>query len=160
MNFDISCPISGEQRDNTTARVVGGIVCILTVLAFIATAFGSIQLAGMITGFLGIDFLIRAFFHPKYSPLATVARIVVSKLKLQTKMVDSGAKVFAARVGLIFSSAIAVLLICNFKLAAMVVLGVLFLCSLMESAISFCVGCWVYSLLPKKLAIIMSKKLI
>lgn len=160
MAISFSCPISGEQRDNTTVRVVAGFVFIITGVALLVAVLASTGTAAIITGILALDFIIRAFFKPKYSPLATLARGIVSGLNLPRKMVDNAPKVFAARIGVIFSVAATLLYVGNFLYAGSAVLVILLLCAALESFLSFCLGCWLYSFLPKKLGNVLSREFV
>jgi len=157
MAIDFSCPISGEQRDNNTVRFVAGFVLLISVVALLISILASTLIASIITGLLAIDFIIRGFIKPKYSPIATLARGVVSVLKIPKKMVDSAPKIFAARIGVIFSVVTTILFAFNFLLAGSIVLGILIICAALESILSFCLGCWMYALLPRKLGNIMSR---
>lgn len=160
MSVNFSCPISGEKRDNTTVRFVAGFVIIVAVSALIVALLGSTQTASIITGILAIDFIIRAFIKPKFSPLATLARGTVSVLKLPKKMVDNAPKVFAARIGVIFSVVTTVLFAAKLLYAGIVVLAVLLLCAALESFFSVCLGCWMYSLLPKNVGNVLSREFV
>lgn len=156
--INFSCPISGEQRDNTTVRVVAGQVLLTSGIALVIAVRVSSQTAAIISGILTIDFIIRAFIKPKYSPLATVARGIVSGLHLPKKMVDNAPKVFAARIGVLFSVVATILYAGNFIYAGTVVLVILLLCAALESIFSFCLGCWMYSLFPQKLRNVLSRE--
>jgi hypothetical protein len=157
MAFNFSCPISGEQRDNTTVRVVAGFVFVIAGVSLVISFLISDQTAAIITGVLALDFIIRAFVKPKYSPLAILARGIVSGLNLPKKMVDSAPKVFAARIGVAFSVVTTILYAGNHLYAGSIVLVILLLCAALESFLSFCLGCWMYSLLPKRLGNILSR---
>ncbi len=160
MAIDFSCPISGEQRDNTTVRVVAGLVFVIAGVALLTALRFSVRVAAVITGAVAIDFIIRAFVKPKYSPLATLARGIVSGLNLPKKMVDNAPKVFAARIGVVFSVVSAVLFAGGFRYAGSAVLTILLLCAALESFFSFCLGCWMYSLLPKNLGNVLSRQFV
>jgi hypothetical protein len=160
MVISFSCPVSGKMRDNTTARVVAGFVFIISGAALLVSLLISAQTASIITGILSIDFIIRAFYKPKYSLLATLARGFVSGLKLPPKMVDSGPKVFAARIGVIFSVVTTVLFAANLLYIGVVVIVILLLCASLESFLSFCLGCWMYSFLPKNVGNALSKEFV
>ena len=160
MAISFSCPVSGKMRDNTTARVVAGFVFIVSGAAFLVSLLISAQAASIITGFLSIDFIIRAFLKPKYSLFATLARGMVSLLKLPPKMVDSAPKVFAARIGVIFSVVTTILFAAKLLYAGVVVIAILLLCASLESFLGFCLGCWMYSLLPKSVGNALSKELV
>lgn len=160
MAIDFSCPISGNQRDNTTVRVVAGFVLLIASAALLTALLVSAQTAAIITGALALDFIIRAFVKPKYSPLAALGRGTVSALKLPKKMVDSAPKVFAARVGVAFSAAATILFAVNFLYAGVAVLAVLLICAALEAGLGFCLGCWMYALFPKKVGNVLSRELI
>jgi hypothetical protein len=152
MGIDFSCPINGEKRDNTTVRVVAGLVFTISVAAFLTALLSSVKAAAIITGLLALDFIIRAFIKPKYSPLATLARGIVSGLNLPKKMVDSAPKVFAARVGVAFSVSATILFLLGAVTAGAIVLGILILCAALEAFLGFCLGCWMYALFPQNIA--------
>lgn len=160
MAINLSCPISGNQRDNTTVRVVAGFVFAISGIAIMIALLVSIDAAAIITGILALDFIIRAFIKPRYSPIATIARGVVSGLNLPKRMVDSAPKVFAARIGVIFSVACTLLYAGNFLFAGTIVLVILLLCAALESFFSFCLGCWMYSLLPKQLGNVLAREIV
>jgi len=157
MAINFSCPISGEQRDNTTVRVVAGFVFVIGGASLMVAFLVSTGTATIITGFLALDFIIRAFIRPKYSPVATLARGVVSALNLPRKLVDNAPKVFAARIGVLFSVVTTILYAANLLFAGSVVLVILLICASLESFFSFCLGCWMYSLFPKKLGNVLSR---
>jgi hypothetical protein len=73
-------------------------------------------------------------------------------------MVDSAPKVFAARIGVAFSVVTTILYAENHLYAGSIVLVILLLCAALESFLSFCLGCWMYSLLPKRLGNILSRE--
>jgi hypothetical protein len=160
MSIDFSCPISGEQRDNNTVRFVAGFVFVITGVALLVAILVSTQTSAIITGFLTLDFFIRAFTKPKYSPLATLARGITSLLKLPKKMVDNAPKVFAARIGVIFSVVSTVLYAGDHLYGGSIVLVILLICAGLESFFSFCLGCWMYSLFPKKLGNVVSRSFV
>jgi hypothetical protein len=159
MALDLSCPISGEQRDSNTVRIVAGLAFIVAIVALTVALVVASQAAAVITGLLAVDFIIRAFAKPRYSPLATLARGVSSGLNLPRKMVDSAPKVFAARIGVLFTVVGTVLFAGGLLIAGTVVLGILAACAFLESAFSFCVGCLVYSLLPQGVQSVVSRSL-
>jgi hypothetical protein len=160
MGIDFSCPISGNQRDNNTVRVVAGFVFAIAGSALLVALLVSAQTAAIITGVLALDFIIRAFIKPKYSPLATLARGTVSGLKLPKKMVDNAPKVFAARIGVVFSVVATILFAVKLLYAGIVVLAILLLCAALESFFGFCLGCWMYALLPKKVGNVLSREFV
>jgi hypothetical protein len=152
MAVDFSCPISGGQRDNNTARIVAAQVLVLAAVTLVIAFSVSVKAAFIIDAFLALDFSVRAFKEPRYSPLAIAGRGVSSALGLKKVMVDSAPKIFAARIGLAFTVVSGVLLVLRLSLAGCIVLGILAICAFLESVFGFCLGCWMYSLLPGKIA--------
>jgi len=160
MALDFSCPISGEQRDNNAVRIVAAQVVLVSVVALVVAFFAGPYVAAVIMGLLAIDFIIRAFIKPRYSPLATVARGITSGLGLKKVMVDSAPKVFAARIGVLFSVGSSILFGLALFVPGVVVLSILIVCALLESAFSFCLGCWAYVLLPKGARTLLSTSIL
>ena len=157
MAIQFSCPISGNQRDLTTIRFVAFFTWLLSIasLGLVYTGYG--QYATVLVGLLTIDFIIRAFYKPKYSGLAFIGRGLVSGLKLPRKMVDGASKVFAARIGVVFTLTSTLLFSIGLYSQGTVVLGILILCAALEAFVGFCVGCAVYSLLPRSIGALLSK---
>jgi hypothetical protein len=157
MTINFSCPISGDQRDNNAVRIVAGQTLLIAIVTLVVAYFAGTFPATIIVGLLAIDFIIRAFIKPKYSPLATLARGITSGLNLPKVMVDSAPKIFAARIGVLFTVVSTVLFAFGFLLAGSIVLGILVICAFLESVLSFCLGCWVYGLLPQRVSAVLSK---
>ena len=158
MGINLTCPISGEKRDNSVVRVVSALVLIIITGIVLLAVLISPQIAAIVGGLLTIDFIIRGFIKPKYSILGILARIIASGLNLPKDMVDNGPKVFAARVGVVFSLVITILYGLNLFIPGTVVLSILVICAVLESVFSFCVGCFVYSLFPPKIGCILAKE--
>lgn len=151
MQLNYSCPITGDNRDNTTIRIVAGIVLTITMATLVIGLLVSYSVAAIILGLLGIDFIIRAFILPKYSPLAIIGKGIVELLDLKKLMVDSGPKIFAARIGVLFTLSGTVLYAMGYTTPASIIAGILILCAGLEAFFDFCLGCWMYSLLPRSL---------
>ncbi|MGM0376343.1 MAG: DUF4395 domain-containing protein, partial [Bacteroidota bacterium] len=94
--------------------------------------------------FLAADFLLRAIDRPKLSPLAITAKGMAETFSFRREMINAGPKLFAARIGLLFSVAIVVLTLTGSVTASFVLAGVLGLFSFLESAFGLCVACKVY----------------
>lgn len=160
MQKNYSCPITGDQKDNTTIRVVAGLVSTITIMTILIGLYISTTIAAVIFGLLALDFIIRGFILPKYSPVAIIAGKLVLTLKLRQRMVDSGPKIFAARIGVLFTLSSTVLYINGNVTAASIVAGILLVCAGMEALLDFCLGCRIYSLLPARLGRIFSRRFI
>jgi hypothetical protein len=90
------CPISDDRINKVVVRLTGLFVA-LTAIAYLLT------LNPWILVFLGIDFTIRAFSLLRFSPLSLLACGIAVGLKLKPTLIDKAPKLFAARVGLLFS---------------------------------------------------------
>lgn len=133
------CPISNNKTNKNAVRITGFIVASSIVL-YALTSNIYIILA------LSIDFYIRAFTNLKFSPLSFIAFKTTKLLKLKTIPIDKAPKVFAARVGFLFSLSIITLSFLS-PVASLVVALVLMTFAILESVFSFCVGCVVYTYL-------------
>ncbi len=131
------CPISTEKVNKSVVRITGFLIASLVILYAIT---GSIYfIAGMI-----IDFIIRAFTPLKFSPLSYLASKIAKTLNLTPKAIDKAPKLFAARVGFLFSLTSFALFYIS-PAASLIVALVLMSFALLESLFDFCVGCVVYT---------------
>lgn len=96
---------------------------------------------------LVIDFALRSFDLGKYSPFAIFSDTLVKTLKLQIKPVYLPPKRFAARIGLLFS--ITILSLQLVGISTLIVSSVLAFFAALESFLSICAGCYVYSFLQQ-----------
>lgn len=131
------CPISTERVNKSVVRITGFLVA-STVILYAVT--GNI----LFMVYLIADFTIRGFSSLKYSPYSYLAQKISKVLNLQVKTTDKAPKLFAARVGLIFSLTTVGLYFLS-PTAALVVAFILMTCALLESLFDFCVGCVVYT---------------
>jgi len=169
VRINLSCPISGKRRDNNIARLVAGQVLIIAIVLRGLVAWpnriGAAYQPGAVTNVialilalaLAVDFAIRGLWSPRYSPLALVGRGVSSGLKLKPKMTDAAPKIFAARIGLVMALTAAILIIAGLHTAAQIVLVILSVAAFLEAAFSFCLGCQVYSLLPRHIGNVLAR---
>lgn len=131
------CPISKETVNKYVVRIIGFFVAVLVSL-YVYTGNVYIML------FLIYDFYIRAFTKLNYSPLAQLSKYIVKKFNIGFEKIDKAPKIFAARVGFLFSTS-AVLLYFQNPVASIVVSLILVFFALLESLFNFCVGCVVYT---------------
>ena len=92
-------------------------------------------------------FWARVASGPRFSPLGQLAtRVVVPRLHLEPKMVPGPPKRFAQAIGVLFSTTSLVLWYgFGEHAASFVVLGLLTVAALLESAFAICLGCRVFS---------------
>lgn len=142
MNTYATCPISSRKIDERVARL-NGLFTFLLIVSFISTGLWYIP------AFLTFDFLMRSTKLSKMSPMGFVSRGIVKLLSSKKKLVNAGPKTFAARIGLIVSSAILVFTLIGFNISALILASVLALFSFLETAFEYCVACKVYPHLIK-----------
>lgn len=151
MAINLSCPISGKRRDENVARIVAALVLLIAIAIRGLLAWPHPVLAVALTLALAADFAIRGFWTPKFSPLAVLGRAFISGFRIRPKHTDAAPKIFAARIGLLFTLTAVALILAGSVTAAQIVVIVLSLCALFEAAFSYCVGCQMYSLLPRNI---------
>ncbi|PKQ16930.1 MAG: DUF4395 domain-containing protein [Actinobacteria bacterium HGW-Actinobacteria-7] len=147
-----ACPISRETRNEHVARAVAALVVIV-----VAGAVASGRPAPWILLALAADFIVRGYYSPRMSPLAAIGRAITRGLGLAPKPVDAAPKKFAARIGVVFSVASALLYLVGAPVAGLAVVGVLVVCATLEATLGYCVGCKVYALLPRSIAIVLAR---
>jgi hypothetical protein len=138
-----ACPVNSETVNNRVVRIVAGEV-VLVAVAFVVWPQWWLFLA------LAADFLLRALGYRKYSPLATIARKIVGALNLEKHPVNAAPKQFAAKIGVGFALTAALLSLLGLTLAAQLVAAGLLGAASLEAFLGYCVGCKIYSLLPRK----------
>jgi hypothetical protein len=138
-----ACPVNSETVNNRVVRIVAGEVLAIAAI-FIVWPQWWLFLA------LAADFALRALGYRKYSPLATIARTIVAALKLEKQPVNAAPKQFAAKIGVAFALTGAVLAVFDLTLAAQLVAAGLLGAASLEAFLGYCVGCKIYSLLPRK----------
>lgn len=131
------CPISFERLNKNTVRLTGFFTA-LTVALYALT--GNITLLILLLA----DFTIRGFTTLKISPLAYLSKHLVSYLNLGYVGTDKAPKLFAARVGFLFSLASVITYFIN-PLTSVIIALTLMSFALLESVFNFCVGCVVYT---------------
>lgn len=135
---DLICPISGERVNERVVRATALLIAALSV-AYLASGARWIPLV------MAADFGIRAFWRRERSVVARIAGAIVARLGLPPIMIDFAPKVFAARIGFLFTVAIT-LVHGGFPIGAHVLAGTLIVFALLEGLGNVCVGCLVYSM--------------
>lgn len=137
--FDqLICPVSPERVDENRVRVTAlGVVIMMG--AYFVTGFA------LFPALLVVDFFIRAFTRLKYSPLSYLAHLFVKMIGTQPVLIDKAPKMFAARIGFIFTAITTLGALLHMPLLAYISGSVLVLFAFLECGLNFCMGCWVYS---------------
>ncbi len=138
----MSTPLKVAQAttNESKVRMIALFVFVSTV-TYLFTNFKAIPFL------LVLDFALRSFDLGKYSPFALISDWLVKTLKLPIKSVYLPPKRFAARIGLLFSITILSLQIVG--ISTLIVSCVLSFFAALESFLSVCAGCYVYSFLQQ-----------
>lgn len=136
----IVCPISAERIPEHISRLIALFVVLILIAYLISGNF-------VFLAILIIDFTSRSYFGGNYSPFGILSKEIGKAFSLKSKLVDKAPKIFAARLGLIFSLLLFLTALLNLPNIALVIALLFGICALLEFAISFCVGCVIYTLL-------------
>lgn len=135
---ELICPVSPERVDENRVRVTAlGVVFLMGVFFVTGNA--------LFPALLIVDFYIRAFTGLPYSPLSWLAHTFVKVMGTKPVLIDKAPKVFAARIGLLFTIVTTISSILGFSLLAYIIGATLVLFAFLECGINFCMGCWVYT---------------
>lgn len=134
----IVCPMSDQRVNEQVTRINASLTIFLVVLAFAVNSL-------FLMVFLALDFFIRAFTTLKYSPLSYLGTQLASAMNLRVKLTDKAPKTFAARLGLLMATSIAVLYGFNLQIAANIVASGLVFFAGLEFVCAICVGCIIYT---------------
>lgn len=135
---DLVCPISADRVNEHVVRATALLIAALAV-AYLASGARWIPLL------MAVDFGIRGFWRRDRSVAARLAGAIVARFGRPAVMIDFAPKLFAARVGFLFTAAIT-LSHGMFPTAAQILAGMLIVFALLEGIGNICVGCLVYSL--------------
>lgn len=136
-----ACPISFETINEKVARANGALT-VLSMLIFMFTPFKAIILI------LGADLFIRGFLKPGYSFFSLLSRGLLRVLNAEPAMTNAGPKIFAAKVGFVFSCLVALLYFLGLPAASFFFAAMLAVFALLEAAAGFCVACRLYPFMP------------
>jgi hypothetical protein len=125
------------------ARVVAGAVCVLSIVTL---ATGDYWIAAV----LAAGFLARVAAGPTLSPLGQLATRVVAPRLGPPKLVPGPPKRFAQAIGLVTTTAVALIaLVANDHTVADVGLALMIAAAALESLLAYCVGCRIFALLMR-----------
>lgn len=134
------CPINNKKVYESVVKF-NAVFTVLLALTFIITQ----NIIPIL--FLGLDFILRTSSKSSISdlsPIKNASQFIAYHLNIQSKLVDKGPKVFAARIGIAFTVLITLSAILNAPILALVFASVLVLFSFLEAAFGFCVACLIY----------------
>ena len=95
------------------------------------------------------NFFIKGFFGPWYSPISQLNKAILKALKVEPEMIFAPPKIFAAKIGFVFSLVTSILYLLNYQTAAIVVIAILSVFAFLELAFEFCMGCVAHSFFTK-----------
>lgn len=131
------CPISDKKINEKVARI-NATFTVLFLIVFSYTGWVYFM------AFMAIDFALRGTTFAKYSPVGISSKQIVKMLPVKIVLINTGPKIFAARIGLVLSSFIFIASAMDFNTSALSVAGLLGLFSFLEAAFGFCVACKIY----------------
>jgi len=134
----IICPISKEKIDNNESRLTV-FISVIFMMAFIYTK------QPLYMAIATVDTLIRAVFHPKYSPIKIIASSIIDRFTWAPKKIDLAKKVFASRLGMLCGMASLVLFYMDLQSASLIIAGFWMLLAILDSVFDLCVGCIIYT---------------
>ncbi len=134
----IICPVSSKRVNENVVRTTAFLVILIIGLYMLIPD-------PIIALFLAIDFFIRAFTRMPFSPLSWLAAGISRGLNFGSTMIDKAPKIFAARIGLLFSVLMFLFPLLGMTGAGMITASVLALFAFLECGLNFCAGCWVYT---------------
>jgi len=136
-----ACPVAPGQVDGRAARLVAFHVLVLLI---VSRVFHEVT---WVAWFLAFDFALRSFGLRTYSVLRFFSRAWLDLFSIAPKPENIAPKRFAARIGFVFSVALAITSWLGLIHVALGITGIFGFCAALESFLGFCVGCKVYSLL-------------
>lgn len=142
MSDSLSCPVSHIMVNGNRVRIIALFV-FLSSLIYLLAPFWPVP------AFLSIDFFLRAFGIGLYSPLNAASGWIVKTLSIANKPIDQAPKLFAAQLGFVFSVLLLTSTLFLPPTTSYIIAATLILFSFLESALGFCAGCHVYTILKK-----------
>jgi hypothetical protein len=137
-----SCPISMKQVNERAAQVNAALT-VLSILLFLLTSQRWILIV------LCLDFFIRGFLDPSYSPYGAVSKAILRIAKVEPAMVNAGPKIFAAKIGFLFCCVTGIGYLTGFYRASLIAGSMLGFFAALEAFFRFCVACKIYPFICK-----------
>lgn len=134
------CPINNKKVYESVVKI-NAIFTVLLALIFLFTQ----NIIPIV--FLGIDFILRTSSKSSISDWSLIkmaSQFIAFHLKLESRLIDKGPKVFAARIGIVFTAIIVISILANAPALAIIFASVLALFAFLEAAFGFCVACVIY----------------
>ena len=128
------------------ARCTAGLVVALTLCTLLTTG----TLALWLNIILFVGFVLRILGGPRYSPFGRLSvHVLAPRVAPLPKLVPGPPKRFAQGIGVIFSATALILRLADLPGWSNGVLIALLVAALLESALGFCLGCWLFGHLQR-----------
>jgi Domain of unknown function (DUF4395) len=152
MSTETTTPASSRLRklfsfpnpvNEVSARLVAGGVVVMVLLTI------SLDLKWA-TAVIAYGFVARVLTGPSLSPLGQLmTRVVTPRLHIAARPVAGPPKRFAQGIGVVFSVTALVLTVLGYWGAAQIVLSLLAVAAILESAFGLCLGCKAFAVLMR-----------
>ncbi len=142
MSFELECPVDFKKVNENKVRLTA-LWVLLVVVLFVYTRWN------VLIALLVVDFTYRAFEFGAYSLLNKLSDVVIFLVKIPAKPIDQAPKLFAAKIGLLFTIAILGSTYTSYQTSTIVLSGILIFFAFLESFLGFCAGCYVYTFFQK-----------
>ncbi|MCC6838023.1 MAG: DUF4395 domain-containing protein [Bacteroidia bacterium] len=140
--LNITCPVSAGRTDESAVRLIALLTVIITAFVLISDNY-------LLSLFLLIDFTLRGFNLGKYSILSFISKITIKTLNVKKKPIDSAPKLFAAKIGIVFTLLIFITQLLNLYVLFLSLSLVLITCAFLEGVFKVCLGCYFYTFVIK-----------
>lgn len=142
-------PVLNEREIRASAGILFLFVFMALMLIIFKENFLFIKF--VITAFL-IDFLIRVFINPKYSPTLIIGRLIVSRQN--PEYVGAAQKKFAWVIGIILALTMFILMVVlnSYSIITGLVCLICMVFLFFESAFGICLGCFFYKWIKREKA--------
>jgi hypothetical protein len=137
---NIVCPISSQKIPENLPRTTAFFV-LSSLATYVFTGFLPIVI------YLAYDFFVRGFGYSNISVFHKISVLIINRFGVSKVLIDKAPKLFAARLGAIFSLLIIVFHILGISAVSYSLAGLLFILSTLECVVGICVGCYFYSFL-------------
>ncbi len=133
------CPIS-EHRVNESVARMNALLVSVSLIAYLLTSGVGFLL------FLLADFFMRAFLKDAPSPVSFVSKFGVKAIQIQPKWIDAAPKLFAAKIGFLFTFLITTFHLLGYGLTTVSLTSVMLTFAVLEAAFAICIACKVYTI--------------
>jgi len=137
MAVNKSCPIVFKRVDKNIIRINA-----LIIFSFISCYI--LTLNPVLLVLILADFIIRVFFGLKYSPICFFIKRGLRVSGVKPHLINAGPKIFAARIGLIFSISVLISYLFGYTTLSIVLASVFLIAVGLEAFFNYCLACEIY----------------